>query len=83
MRNGSRYRVVRSQNWSVWYKTLQVVHEQSGHTYSEKCIHMVYKTYNCGFVDSWRNISESTATNGTDGVGNGVYGGMERRKGYT
>jgi len=39
---------------------------------------MVYRT--CGFVDSWRSRSESTATNGTDdGVSNGVYDGMKRR----
>jgi hypothetical protein len=43
---------------------------------------MVYRT--CGFVDSWRSKSASTAINGTDdGVSNGVYGGMKRRKGYT
>jgi hypothetical protein len=44
---------------------------------------MVYKTYTCGLVDSWRSRSESIVTNGTDdGVGNGVYGGTKRRKGY-
>jgi len=45
---------------------------------------MVYKTYTCSFVDSWRSKPESTSANGTDdGVGNGVYGGTKRRKGYT
>jgi len=53
-------------------------------------IHTVRSAYtwfvghNCGFDDSWRSRSESRATNGTDdGIGNGVYGGTKRRKGYT
>jgi hypothetical protein len=55
-------RGVQSQNWSLRYKTVQVVVEQLWDKYSENWAHVVFWNYNCCYVDNWRSRIESRAT---------------------